>query len=1024
MERTQAPTTASNAPPDPPSDSSSPPKRPQKRVRWTGEDDDKLLRMADEKCSHTDMAATFGRTVIAISAHLGQLRKKRQAAAIEASGASSASTAPTSTGQSGNDDAFATPNFSASGAASTSSSHPSIFPSSAPVPSTPTSETKRNWTTEDDETLRALRLEGKANRAIGEVLGRSEGAVAYRLSTHHRGLAAPTGGNVNTSKSHLKPHAALPAGTTAPILQTPTMVVAPAPSGTTALPPSRPPLSAAPATTARASHDSTLPVSQQMRLSTTKNNEFDLGPKAETPASPQNKTEWVPPLVAASPASTAAVALSPALAPPTVSHEPPPLLPSEHAVGEDENDDGEDVNGNHQTTTDVRTTLGGIRFAPIPLAAEFNADEYATPEITTGHVYEWLTIGTAHLPPIPVVPLVEAVQTGDNRRAYADPFVENGVAYVRLTPRPEFFAQDAQDAEGGPLCRRLVNFINSRLASPTASHLHFIVAGDKAQHLIDILIAANTIHHELNRLRAGGSLPPNYDASPFFTFTILERPKSGENTDHSKLKLFSRCDMQALTVNNGSANLSAPGMGAVGMDRATDINRNISHEVMQDITIPSDHPDVRAIANIFDRHVVLRAKAGLLRPLEPFSWALTPTTQDRKDAQHEREQQAAHDKSLQALEVPIRPYDSSYALNVPTAAERQTQIFPSTRGRPRLRQITLPTVSSYITVLCDGCLSDSTLLWNPEADESGKQPATGKQNHGSIFGKQPQPTCAARPSLFQNSFVVLASDLGTVVTTNRSDRFDLDEAAHAQLDMVVERDLKILQTEHFISGSDKVYVTYNPVVFWYRTVVTEDLVGAAAIDKSLRTFFSSFAADHPIFGFYNAKLATPGILRQELTNYLGSQIAIGITRVVSEQPIVLAKQFIALARHVVQGALPSADDDFDPVLDSEVRQMIIKGEIPTNRAERAERDRLILERDAAMKSRTGRRPLPALSSSKSLSGDTANGNEESLSFSASTATPDTMMQPPTTAETTTDATMEIDSDAAATAASASGGHAA
>ncbi|GAA5881919.1 hypothetical protein JCM3774_001296 [Rhodotorula dairenensis] len=144
----------------------------------------------------------------------------------------------------------------------------------------------------------------------------------------------------------------------------------------------------------------------------------------------------------------------------------------------------------------------------------------------------------------------------------------------------------------------------------------------KVHSLIDSLIAANALHHGYLREANGGALPPDYDYSPFFSFTILKRPKSGQNTDHSKLQLFSHVDMQALTKANGSAKLLSPSVGGIAVDNADCIDRNISHKVLSIRTSPLGHPIGQAAAAVFRRHPLLRRKVGLIWPLEALSWAL------------------------------------------------------------------------------------------------------------------------------------------------------------------------------------------------------------------------------------------------------------------------------------------------------------------------------------------------------------------------------------------------------------------
>lgn len=199
-------------------------------------------------------------------------------------------------------------------------------------------------------------------------------------------------------------------------------------------------------------------------------------------------------------------------------------------------------------------------------------------------------------------------------------------------------------------------------------------------------------------------LPADYDASPFFTFSVLERPARGTNTDHSKLRLFSRIDMQALTEENGSANLSSSGCGAIGLDNANSIGRNISHEVMSVRTSPLGHPIALAAAAVFSRHLVLKRQSGLLRPLDPISWASAPSASEREAAREERRVEAQTDEDLLALTPPPRPHPSAYDLEaIPSAKERQVVRFTSSKTG-NFRAEYFPSIPTHIVAICYGCL--------------------------------------------------------------------------------------------------------------------------------------------------------------------------------------------------------------------------------------------------------------------------------------------------------------------------------
>lgn len=72
----------------------------------------------------------------------------------------------------------------------------------------------------------------------------------------------------------------------------------------------------------------------------------------------------------------------------------------------------------------------------------------------------------------------------------------------------------------------------------------------------------------------------------------------------------------------------------------------------------------------------------------------------------------------------------------------------------------------------------------------------------------------------------------------------------------------------------------------------------------------------------------------------------------------LAKQSVALARHVLQRAVLTAKDPFDPILDNTLRASITSEPIPATVEERKKRDALLASRDR--KSYGGRGIQPAV----------------------------------------------------------------
>lgn len=70
----------------------------------------------------------------------------------------------------------------------------------------------------------------------------------------------------------------------------------------------------------------------------------------------------------------------------------------------------------------------------------------------------------------------------------------------------------------------------------------------------------------------------------------------------------------------------------------------------------------------------------------------------------------------------------------------------------------------------------------------------------------------------------------------------------------------------------------------------------------------------------------------------------------------LAKQTIALGRHVLQHSVPSARDKFDPILDPGIRAHITKDKIPTTLQQRKDRDARLISPDRGR--RRGRSVLP------------------------------------------------------------------
>lgn len=170
--------------------------------------------------------------------------------------------------------------------------------------------------------------------------------------------------------------------------------------------------------------------------------------------------------------------------------------------------------------------------------------------------------------------------------------------------------------------------------------------------------------------------------------------------------MFSRIDCQAVTQENGSANLSSPSCGVAGIDSSSAITRNIAHECMTSFTTPLGHRSALAAASIFSRHILSHRKRGLVRELEPISWSKTPTVAEREAAREQRRLAAEKDEQLQALPMPPRPYQSSYELeHVPTAADREELRFAGDRTYNRnFRPTFLPSTPTYIVAVCYGCL--------------------------------------------------------------------------------------------------------------------------------------------------------------------------------------------------------------------------------------------------------------------------------------------------------------------------------
>ncbi|GAA6017910.1 hypothetical protein JCM10207_003495 [Rhodosporidiobolus poonsookiae] len=162
--------------PSPPQASSSTSSGPSKHnAGWTAQDDELLQQLSRDGLSHVEIAVVLERTAGAVQVRLSsfkrvaKLARQREAAAAEGAGAvvgsreeyvwgEAALTKPTKTRW----------KRGTEGAAGSADTLDKEFPSYGP------------WTAQQDETLRALRLDGKAYLEIGRVVRRSDKAVAHR----------------------------------------------------------------------------------------------------------------------------------------------------------------------------------------------------------------------------------------------------------------------------------------------------------------------------------------------------------------------------------------------------------------------------------------------------------------------------------------------------------------------------------------------------------------------------------------------------------------------------------------------------------------------------------------------------------------------------------------------------------------------------------------------------------------------------------------------------------------------------